>query len=213
MNLRKLLAGPALVVFAALATTAQAQNYSFSCLTNNNATDCATGAGQFSLGVTDAGSVVNFLFTNTGPAPSSITDIYFDWSSTSGITLAPGTLTDSGSGVSFSWGASPGDLPGGSTISFSADIATDSNSPAQQMGVNPGEWLNIAFASSADLTNALNTGALRVGIHTQGYVGGGSESFVTSPVPEPETYAMLLAGLGLLGFDVRRRRRLQQAAA
>ena len=211
MNLRKLLAGPAFVVLAALATTAQAQNYSFSCLTNNNATDCATGAGQFSLGVTDAGSVVNFLFTNTGPAPSSITDIYFDWSS-SAIALAPGVLTDSGAGVSFSWGASPGDLPGGSAISFSADIATDSNSPAQQMGVNPGEWLNIAFASSADLTNALNTGALRVGIHTQGYVGGGSESFVTSPVPEPETYAMLLAGLGLLGFDVRRRRRLQQAA-
>jgi hypothetical protein len=35
---------------------------------------------------------------------------------------------------------------------------------------------------------------------------------VTSPVPEPETYAMLLAGLGLLGFAARRRK-LEQAAA
>lgn len=35
---------------------------------------------------------------------------------------------------------------------------------------------------------------------------------ITSPIPEPETYAMLLAGLGLLGFDARRRRRLQHAA-
>ena len=26
-----------------------------------------------------------------------------------------------------------------------------------------------------------------------------------SPIPEPETYAMLLAGLGLLGFAARRR--------
>lgn len=30
---------------------------------------------------------------------------------------------------------------------------------------------------------------------------------VTSPVPEPETYAMILAGLGLIGFSVRRRNR------
>ena len=37
---------------------------------------------------------------------------------------------------------------------------------------------------------------------------GGSLDAVslTSPVPEPETYALLLAGLGLLGFAARRRR-------
>jgi hypothetical protein len=35
---------------------------------------------------------------------------------------------------------------------------------------------------------------------------------VTAPIPEPETYAMLLAGLGLLGF-VARRRQLASAAA
>jgi len=30
--------------------------------------------------------------------------------------------------------------------------------------------------------------------------------FVLSPIPEPETYAMLLAGLGLMGFIARRRK-------
>ena len=30
---------------------------------------------------------------------------------------------------------------------------------------------------------------------------------VTTPVPEPETYAMLLAGLGLVGVITRRRKR------
>jgi hypothetical protein len=34
-----------------------------------------------------------------------------------------------------------------------------------------------------------------------------------TPVPEPETYAMLLAGLGLLGFEARCRKKLQRAAA
>jgi hypothetical protein len=33
--------------------------------------------------------------------------------------------------------------------------------------------------------------------------------FNVSPIPEPETYAMLLAGLGLMGFVIRRRRRNQ----
>jgi hypothetical protein len=37
-----------------------------------------------------------------------------------------------------------------------------------------------------------------------------ADNFVFAPVPEPETYAMMLAGLGLLGFAARRRK--QQAA-
>jgi hypothetical protein len=41
-----------------------------------------------------------------------------------------------------------------------------------------------------------------------GYSGdeGISVPPVVTPVPEPETYAMLLAGLGLIGFMVRRRK-------
>ena len=35
---------------------------------------------------------------------------------------------------------------------------------------------------------------------------------ITTPVPEPETYVLMLAGLGLLGF-VARRRKLREAAA
>jgi hypothetical protein len=148
------------------------------------------------------------MFTNSGPQASSITDIYFDWTG-SAYALTPGGITDSGEGVVFYWGASPKDLPGGQAISFSADIAADSDNPTQPMGVNPGEWLNIAFETNADLIAGLDSGALRIGIHTQGYQGGGSESLVmVSPVPEPETYAMLLAGMGLLGFEVRRRRKL-----
>ncbi|GJJ03651.1 hypothetical protein RugamoR64_41890 [Duganella rhizosphaerae] len=41
-------------------------------------------------------------------------------------------------------------------------------------------------------------------VNTQGFVG--SLSLVATPVPEPETYAMMIAGLGLVGFMARRRK-------
>jgi hypothetical protein len=31
-------------------------------------------------------------------------------------------------------------------------------------------------------------------------------SLVTAPIPEPETYALMLAGLGVVGFTARRRK-------
>jgi len=44
-------------------------------------------------------------------------------------------------------------------------------------------------------------------IKVQGIDGGYSAKYTpVSPVPEPETYAMLLVGLGLIGFTARRRR-------
>jgi hypothetical protein len=39
-------------------------------------------------------------------------------------------------------------------------------------------------------------------------LGSYSGTLNVSPVPEPETYAMLLAGLGLVGFMVRRRKEI-----
>jgi len=40
-----------------------------------------------------------------------------------------------------------------------------------------------------------------------GFSGAGSVTYAvaTAPVPEPETYAMMLAGLGLMGFSARRK--------
>lgn len=50
-----------------------------------------------------------------------------------------------------------------------------------------------------------------MGSFYQVHLSGVDSAVVTTPVPEPETYAMLLAGLGLLGVMARRRK--QQAAA
>ena len=51
-----------------------------------------------------------------------------------------------------------------------------------------------------------------VNIHNAAYLGGALRGqleyigTVSPPIPEPETYALLMAGLGAVGFAVRRRR-------
>jgi len=144
---------------------------------------------------------VLFTFTNTGPQPCSITDIYFD----DGQLFSMASIDNSCSGVSFSPLASPHDLPGGQNLSppfvTTEGFSADSDSPVEHNGINPDEWLGITFnlqpgSTFNDVIHSLNTGQLRVGIHVQGFASCGSESFVN--VPEPATLTIL--GLGLAAF-------------
>ena len=85
--------------------------------------------------------------------------------------------------------------PGGSGSQFSSDI----------------RFVSISFPGStatADLVNvsfANLTGSDMVGEMSREASANGSG--FSSVVPEPETYALMLAGLGLLAFMVRRRAR------
>ena len=206
----------AALLSAGLSTAAQAQNYSFSCVSNNSSTNCATGEAQLGMTLTQGVGYVDFLFNNAGPLASSITDVYWDWTGASNR-YTGGAITSS-SGVSFSWGASPSNLPSGNglTPSFSANLGADSNSPTQPNGVNPTEWVSFRLLTAVSTTAAdLTSGSLRVGLHVQGFSNGGSESYVNrsttvvAPVPEPEAYALMLAGLGVVGAVARRKRKQQ----
>lgn len=57
-------------------------------------------------------------------------------------------------------------------------------------------------------TNVLFNGPLVLTVmgNSKGGTYGGTFNLNLAPVPEPETYGMLLAGLGLLGFLARRRK-------
>jgi len=64
-----------------------------------------------------------------------------------------------------------------------------------------------ALANTAAVTMAMNTIGIGCGGGLTVSELGGTPTFLPFvPVPEPETYAMLLAGLGLMGFVARRRK-------
>ena len=196
-----------------LSVSAQAAfTYGFAPVTNSVATNVNAGQAQLSVTV-DAGSGPNqakFTFNNSGPAAMSITDVYFD----DGTLLGIASIVN-GTGVNFSQGATPGNLPGANGISpafqTTAGFSADSNPPVQPNGVNPGESLTIIFnllpgKTFADTISALTTptptNKLRIGIHVQGFANGGSESFVHL-VPAPGAATLI----GLAGLLAARRRR------
>ena len=188
---------------------------------DSNAVNAATGEAQLTVEVNDAGNEqVSFTFRNAGPNASSITDVYFDDGSLLGISSIDADNTSSG--VSFSIGASPGNLPRGSSINFNASssfFTADSDPPAQPNGVNPGEYLTVLVNLQPDKTYADTIaaialslaspgvdveGGLRLGIHVQGYADGGSESFVNGETPDGGPLVPLplaaLGGVALLGL-------------
>jgi len=81
--------------------------------------------------------------------------------------------------------------------SMSLDFSVDSTNKAFFASPNP--FYMLADATFSNTPQQINTFAGGVQLNQ----GGG----VMTMVPEPETYAMMLAGLGTLGFLIRRRQR------
>ncbi|NQU70342.1 MAG: PEP-CTERM sorting domain-containing protein [Rhodospirillales bacterium] len=211
-----------LAVWAASPGPAAALMLGFGNITSNDAGNAAIGEGQLSVDVTDlGGGGVSILFANSGPEQSTITHIYFD----DGVTLDATTLTIAGdSGVNFSLDLDkhtseldPANLPGGNSLDpqFETMLSVGADNPSPKNGVNPGESVTLSFASLnfQALTDALNSGLLRVGIHVQNFANGGSESFITTGGDDPSTPqidepgSLLIFGAGIMGVAVLRRRR------
>ena len=105
------------------------------------------------------------------------------------------------------------------TIYWTNDEWADLDSLATKITVSAGYWGSTSIVEGS-IWSAL-TGASNWDLDSQylffraGGPGAGTDNdylvWGVSAIPEPETYAMLLAGLGLLGFAARRRKQKQAA--
>lgn len=157
----------------------------------------AEGSNQFAQGSFYGGSITSLSYTFYGYEGSGT------FSPTSAptplVTLGTGTLqsgtfqgTRNASGVT----AAYADL----SLNFTAD---NSNAAFFQ---SPAPFFLSALASFANHSSEITNNPNGFTVSN----GGGSINFVATPVPEPETYAMLLAGLGLVGGIAARRKSKSQ---
>lgn len=98
------------------------------------------------------------------------------------------------------------------SLSTLSDLVGDVNS----MGIS---WTGVQLVSTGlgysafdtDPTDGFSFSSLAAGDYALTFVGSGTGGFggfyTVTAVPEPETYAMMLAGLGIMGFMAARRRR------
>jgi hypothetical protein len=153
--------------------------------------------------------LVGFAFNDGGTASGSfVFDADTSTYSSIDIVTTPGSLlsgTHYGA-LASAWGAA---APGSINAFTSAILDDYTGAPwlriDAQIGFNasPGtvvtQWLDVgaeSFCGNADCSSASSSGRETVA----GYLVASE-----APVPEPQTYAMLLAGVGLLGLYARRR--------
>lgn len=141
----------------------------------------------------NAGSKAVFSFNATGVATGDISSI-LDASGQTFSVVQPGNNSPFGQftfGILCATGCSNGGSGAGyaDPLTFTVANATIADFGLLSAGGNP----NAYFA--ADVYQS-GTGA----------TGGIGATSVMAPVPEPETYALMLAGLGALGFVAKRRK-------
>lgn len=198
----------------ALALTGAAQaslptpiDLQLNCISNSS---CSSFESGLDVSVSTLSNQISFSFSTT-LSSGVITGIYFSDSNL--LNFGSLSLVQS-AGVSFRANGNPGALPGEKSINdFSTSFSLNALPSPVKNGIASGESLTASFAfnsgvSNNDVLSALSSGSLRVGMHVQSLPGGSSASFasIAAPVPEPETYAMLLAGLGLIGTLAARRK-------
>ncbi|MEG4287835.1 PEP-CTERM sorting domain-containing protein [Microcoleus sp. C2C3] len=211
LNLVKSLLAVAGVAALSAVSAAPASAFNFSNITGGDTVGDAY-ASNYNLELVDQGGRVLFNFyhlINPATTSSFIRQVYFDDKNNNLSDPWP-NIGNFGT-VAFSGGASNAQLPQGGN-NFTTDYYFSRDVPGNGNAIQPGEKFGVSFAGDyATLVNAVNSGALNIGIHVQGLPGGASDSYVTSNTEEtPEPLTMLAAGAAV-GFGTMFKKQRDQA--
>lgn len=191
MLFRKLIASAFLTGFLIIGSSAQAASYQFGQLLSGGG---PTNIHFADLEINDLGSGHWSFFLHNIDLSAFGSGAFIGSMAVDGVTPSSVT-TVPGGGVS-TVSKNPGGGPGGS-FDFRYDFGRGSDKLKTGESVS---WNAFGLGSS----HLPISGELA--LHVQGTKFSPDSAWYISPVPEPETYAMLLAGLGLLGFSARSRK-------
>ncbi|MEN8254883.1 MAG: PEP-CTERM sorting domain-containing protein [Verrucomicrobiota bacterium] len=203
-----------ILIILLTASASRAELFGFNAITANdtNGTAQIVGESQLFMDVTSTGEgQVSVLFTNTGPASSAISEIYF---STLDPDVAPPVSLEivsviNGPGVSFVDGdVAPPNPPGGELIGWMCTDEAAGSEKAAKNAIDPYEYLILEMTYTEppyNFLDMLHSGDLQVALHVIDMGAGGefSETFV-NVIPEPASMVLLLGTSGLIAF-VRRK--------
>ena len=223
-NLKQVLASLGLASFMLVGGNAVAQVALLPGVSINNTGTTFNIADNFSTGtfVTDAtNTFAAASFSGSMYSAVYMNDTLSPYSSTSGaLTFLYTFKLDAVQG----WLDNVNRLTVNGFTSYKTSVAYDPSSPytavnSMDRSDSPGNTLGVSWAGVPGVAPG-GYGQLIVYTDATSFSGNsaylqdGSNTTVAvfAPVPEPETYAMLLAGLGLLGFMARRRKQKESAA-
>jgi PEP-CTERM motif len=171
-----------------------AQAGEFACI-SGSLTDCTAATSALSW----TWDGLDFTIANDGLG--YVSEVYFDLLGGMSVSFQGGT----GGNVFFYSGANPGSLPGGNSVGFVSDKGFDSD-PAgtTRNGIDSGEAATFRIVGAT--ADSFTQGALAAGVHVRSLVNDSASlvtTTVTTPVPEPETYAMMLLGFGAVAWAAR----------
>lgn len=173
--------------------------YSFECVSGavSPATDSVgcTNVGESLATWSLAGSVLTISNAAGAGNGSFISGISFDTSVGQSVSL----ISPQMAGVIFTTGGGA-HLP--ASLGWTIDSDFQANKKPSVNGVNAGE--SVSFLLGGVSLSNINNGSFKFGLHIQGLPEGRSEKLITA-VPEASSYAMVLAGLLVVGAIARRK--------